>query len=223
MKTKIALAFLVLATAALAGPQDFKATAPAPTPAPDWFRANEWDVTAFGTGVWTQTAAKQDRYLGVDHAFGGTLDGKYFFSKYFGAGLSFTGLAINNSTSLETGFFGEPIPQLPAAGNTGFVGNILAKAVARYPIGQFAPYGFVGIGAIFNGGNTELTAPNGLTGNQVKFQAIEHDVKMIIEPGIGLEYRLTKNIGIVAEGAFDKIDRPQSNAWTIRSGLNVAF
>ncbi len=229
MKTTIIILLSAIGIA-FAGPEPFSKPMPPPPVQPtaaapgDYFRAGEWDIGVAGQGVWTQTASKQDRYLGLDHAFGGTLDGEYFFSKYFGGGISFSGLSVDNSNSLETGFLGGQLPAaIPATGTSGFIGNVLVRAVARYPIGQFAPYIFAGGGAIFNGGNSTLVAPNGLTGKQLKFQAIEHDVKALIEPGAGIEFRLTPNIGIFAEGSFDKIDRPQSNYFGARVGMRIAL
>jgi Outer membrane protein beta-barrel domain len=224
MKTNlIAIALCLTALIVFAGPTVELAPAPSPAPAA-YFKANEFDFSLGGLGSWTQTPYHRDRYFGLDHAFGGTLEAKYFFTQNIGAGISFSGYDARNSNSVETGSLGQKLPPgILATGTSGFVGDVMLKAVYRYPIGQVAPYAFIGGGAIFNGGNSTLTEPSGTVGKKFAFGLIEHDVKMIGEAGAGVEYRFTPNFGAFMEGAFDKIDRPNSNFYSIRTGLTIAF
>jgi hypothetical protein len=221
MKTILTSLICLTASLALAGP--VLEQAPAPTPAA-YFKAGEFDFNLGGLGSYTQTDYKNDRYFGLDHAFGGTLNALYYPWLNFGGGISFSGYDARNSNSIQTGFLGQKLPgALLATGTSGFVGDVLVRLVARYPIGQIAPYAFLSGGAIFNGGNSTVTTPSGTIGKKVEANLISHDVKMLGEAGAGVEYRFTPNFGAFAEGAFDKIDRPQSNFWSIRSGLTVAF
>src|SRR5207248_2660449 len=76
-------------------------------PCPQWYADNEWNISLWGTYAATGTEFAPnlalfdivqstteghtvygtfDRYLGGDHAFGGGIDLKYFFHRYFGTG-----------------------------------------------------------------------------------------------------------------------------------------
>src|ERR1700759_965675 len=80
----------------------------APPPCPDWYADNEWNVNLWGTYLFTNTEynpslwlvdivqstteghpelGTYDKYVGGDHAWGGGVDIKYFFHRYFGLGV----------------------------------------------------------------------------------------------------------------------------------------
>src|SRR5258708_37021618 len=59
----------------------------APPPCPEWYADNEFNVGLWGTYIFTGTEWKNDRYLESDHAWGGGIDAKYFFHRYFGVGV----------------------------------------------------------------------------------------------------------------------------------------
>src|SRR5436305_1154836 len=46
---------------------------------PEWYANTEWNVGIWGTYSFTGTEWREDRYLGVDHAWGGGLDAKNNF------------------------------------------------------------------------------------------------------------------------------------------------
>src|SRR5437660_4876024 len=71
----------------------------------------------------------KDEFLGKDDAFGGGVDLKYFWSRYFAAGVE--GFDVNGH---ENG------------------GGALGTLTVRYPWGRFAPYAWGGAGALFGGG-----------------------------------------------------------------------
>src|SRR5437868_7642495 len=56
-------------------------------PCPEWYRDTEWNVSLWGTYVFTANNWQDDRYFQSDHAWGGGVDVKYFFHRYFGVGL----------------------------------------------------------------------------------------------------------------------------------------
>src|SRR4030088_2592846 len=58
-----------------------------PPPCPEWYRDTEWNVSLWGTYIFTANNWEDDRYFESDHAWGGGIDVKYFFHRYFGVGL----------------------------------------------------------------------------------------------------------------------------------------
>jgi len=99
----------ILATALFAGDYTGKELKQAaPPPCPEWYKDNEWNVSLWGTYLFTNTdysrnldlvdvvqstvegagvLGEYDRYVGDDHAWGGGGDIKYFFHRYFGVGI----------------------------------------------------------------------------------------------------------------------------------------
>src|SRR5436309_12772584 len=84
------LAFGVIASAAFAGTEysgkEMKQVA-APPPCPEWYADREFNVSLWGTYVFTGNTWENDRYIESDHARGGRADIKYFFHRYFGVGI----------------------------------------------------------------------------------------------------------------------------------------
>src|SRR5438045_9093848 len=104
------LCIAALTSAAFAGTETYSGKEMkqvAPPPCPQWYADNEWNISLWGTYAATGTEYAPntsladivqstteghtvygtfDRYLGGDHAFGGGIDIKYFFHRYFGIG-----------------------------------------------------------------------------------------------------------------------------------------
>src|SRR4029453_10938893 len=59
----------------------------APPPCPAWYADNEFNLSLWGTYVFTGNNWENDRYLEADHAWGGGVDAKNFFMRYFGVGI----------------------------------------------------------------------------------------------------------------------------------------
>ena len=59
----------------------------APPPCPQWYADNEFNVSLWGTYIFTGNNWQTDRYIEADHAWGGGIDLKYFFHRYFGVGI----------------------------------------------------------------------------------------------------------------------------------------
>jgi len=59
----------------------------APPPCPEWYADREFNVSLWGTYVFTGTNWIDDRYIEADHAWGGGIDLKYFFMRYIGVGI----------------------------------------------------------------------------------------------------------------------------------------
>ena len=94
-------ALAALASVAFGGTETYsgKQTAVQPAPCPQWYRDTEWNVSLWGTYLFTGTEYRNDTYLGVDHAWGGGGDIKYFFHRYFGIGIEGYGVSLGSNRS----------------------------------------------------------------------------------------------------------------------------
>jgi hypothetical protein len=224
----------------------------APPPCPEWYADNEWNATLWGTYLFTNTdyarnldlidvvqstteggpvLGEYDRYIGDDHAWGGGLDLKYFFHRYFGVGLE--GWVVN---ARKGGFDIFEDPRLGVFPREKFthhraVGSFLGTFTLRYPVPctRFAPYAYAGIGAIFGGGESDELFAHSLVFPPDAFVADAHTVhhgthtELLGQFGAGLETRITPKIGWINDISFGVIDGPRNNFGMIRSGINFAF
>ena len=151
-------ALAALASVAFGGTETYsgKQTAVQPPPCPQWYRDTEWNVSLWGTYLFTGSNWRDDQYLGVDHAWGGGGDVKFFFHRYFGVGLEGYAVSLGNNRSRSFTVGGETFDI--EAGNQSVVGSVLGTFTFRYPIpcSRFAPYAFVGGGGIFGGGSRSI-------------------------------------------------------------------
>ena len=166
-----------------------------------------------------------------DNTFGGGLDFKYFWSKYFGAGLEGVGLAAK----------------------TNFAGGGLVTLTARYPWGRFAPYVTGGIGFIdggatnyrfFNEKATKTTLGASLPGgnfvgspfasevfitNEQEFWTTDpvanHHVRALGQLGAGLEFRVTCHIGLMTDFTWNFVfgqgDHPDKEQLVTETGTDL--
>ena len=166
----------------------------------DWYANQEWDAALWGTYAFTGNQAREDRYLAVDHAWGGGADFKYFFARYFGVGAE--GYALDARDT---------------------VGAALGTLTLRYPIAcrRFAPYIFAGGGALFNGSRIEEAVDR----NGDVFRSIDRhsESRAVGQFGGGLEFRITPHIGVINDFSWDVVDGPDNNFGMVRSGINFAF
>jgi len=190
----------------------------APAPCPQWYADQEWDVSLWGTYAFTGTEAANDRYIESDHAWGGGIDAKYFFHRYFGLGIE--GYVLDaRSTNHEdvTGFTVDNE-------NRRAIGSVLGTLTLRYPIPctRFAPYIFGGGGAIFGGGRTEQIT---FDANTDSFRADVQDAhtEAIGQFGGGFEIRITPRIGWINDFSWNVVNGPENNFGMVRSGINFAF
>ncbi len=135
-----------------------------------------------------------------DDAWGGGVDVKYFFSRYFGVGVEGLGFAAK----------------------TNFAGGELMTLTARYPFGRFAPYAWAGLGAIeggattykfFNEKATQVGAGPGIySGTQFVLNEQEFwttdpvnnsHVRGLGQLGAGMEFRVTCHIGLMADFSWN--------------------
>jgi len=147
----------------------------------------------------------ENQLFGRDDSWGGGVDVKYFWSKYFGVGIEGLGLAAK----------------------TNFAGGGVLTFTARYPWGRFAPYVTGGLGFI-DGGSTEykffnkqnvigtVVGPppdfdtrNGFVVNEREFWTVDpvgnHHVRALGQIGIGMEYRVTCHIGLMTDFTYNVV------------------
>jgi hypothetical protein len=179
--------------------------APPPPPPPiSYFRGNEFGLGLFGS--YGASFNNNDRAIG-NHAWGGGVDGQYFFLPYLGV-------------AVEGNFFNE----LP--GNF-FGSTVTGNVVLRYPLDtafpgfHLAPYAFGGVGGIFNQNNT-LTRIS-TAGNQNHLNRSNADDEVLGDVGAGLEYRFTPHIGIFSDARYNIVNGPKNNYLSTRVGVRLAF
>ena len=247
---KLLLAFCgvaALASIAFAGTEyggkEMKQVA-APPPCPEWYADQEFNVSLWGTYIFTQNDWQEDRYFLADHAWGGGIDAKYFFHRYFGVGVE--GWMVdarqareNIFVDLSDGIFERSFHNV----NKG-IGAVLGTFTFRFPIhcSRFSPYIWGGGGGIFGGGQRPVnqwfrenggfpvTGPGGLISNGGEGFDILKTVgrtdsqsEGIGQVGGGIEVRFTPHIGWVSDFSWNFINGPDNNFGMARTGVNFAF
>ena len=205
-----------------------------------WYGDTEWNVGIWGAYAFSGTDNSRtgiedtddlningsyDRFLSQDHAWGGGIDAKYFFHKYFGIGVE--GFALDGRSTHAVLDHGSQ-----AALEEGYdvdhhaVGGVLGTFTLRYPIGcsRFAPYAFAGGGGAFGGRNDRPVGHNaaGPAGFPDHFSN-DSEGRAMGQFGGGLEVRITRHIGWNTDFSWNVVDGPRNNFGMVRSGLNFAF
>src|SRR5882724_7510208 len=196
----------------------------APPPCPEWYADNEFNVSLWGTYVFTGNNWQNDRYIEADHAWGGGSDLKYFFHRYFGVGIE--GWAASARQARQNIFidFSDDIFENSVTRESNVIGAVLGTLTLRYPFhcSRFSPYIFGGGGAIFGGGErdtfTDSENPDVLT----NFHS-DTKTRAIGQVGGGLEIRFTPHIGWISDFSWNFVDGPQNNFGMARTGINFAF
>jgi len=202
---------------------------------PQWYGDNEWNVSLWGTyafggnnddvidfndfGFNTGEVVRDASIVG-DHAWGGGLDAKYFFHRYFGIGIEAYGLFNSNDNNDTISRFARDNFINPFNNDNGDgVGAVLATFTLRYPFpcSRFAPYIFVGAGGIWGGrdrivfnDNTESFETEG--GNDGAF---------VGQGGAGFEIRFTPHVGLITDVSWNVTE--DDNFGMVRAGINFAF
>jgi hypothetical protein len=197
--------------------KEMKQTAVQQAVCPEWYRDTEWDVSLWGTYALTGNSWRDDRYLGVDHAWGGGIDAKYFFRRYFGIGIEGYGLALNENTGAFFDINGH-------RNTSGAAGGVLGTFTFRYPIpcSRFAPYVFGGGGAIFGGGGRDEVV-FASDGDIIDVRSHDSETKAVGQFGGGIEVRFTPTIGWMNDFSWNVVDGPNNNFGMVRSGITFAF
>ena len=122
-----------------------------------------------------------------DDTWGGGVDVKYFWSRYFGVGVEGVGLAAK----------------------TNFAGGGLLTFTGRFPFGRFAPYLTGGLGFIDGGAtlykffNEKHTYSSGNVLDEREFYTVDpvynHHARGLGQIGAGLEFRITCHVGLMTD------------------------
>jgi hypothetical protein len=225
------LGFGVLASVAFAGEsysgKEMKQVAP--PPCPEWYADNEFNVSLWGTYVFTGNQWPEDRYIEADHAWGGGIDFKYFFHRYFGVGIE--GWIADARQARENIFvdFSDGIFERTFTHVHKGVGSVLGTLTFRFPFhcSRFSPYVWAGGGAIFGGGQRPVNqffreAGEGFDVVQTVGHT-ESETKAVGQFGGGIEVRMTPHIGWVSDFSWNVVDGTTNNFGMVRTGVNFAF
>jgi hypothetical protein len=231
---KLAVTFCAMAALAapvFAGPEySGKETKQvAPPPCPQWYADNEFNVSLWGTYLFTGTDSANDRYVEADHAWGGGIDLKYFFHRYFGVGIE--GWVVDARRETFDFEVAPPVSIDRTGHESRAVGSVLGTFTLRYPIPctRFAPYIWAGGGAIFGGGERHRVVFDGLgiVGDAtVELFHTDHSgstTEAIVQFGGGIEIRITPHIGWMNDFSWNVVDGPDNNFGLVRSGVTFAF
>jgi hypothetical protein len=217
-------AAVAMASAAFAGTETYskESKSVAPPPCPQWYADNEFDLTLSGTYLVTSTAWRDDRYLAVDHAWGGALDAKYFVHRYFGFGVQGWISRANTFDEIDNG----GLTLVRGGENSHAVGGILGTVTFRFPISctRWAPYFWAGGGGIWGGGRDhdfalDPTVPRGF----VRREFDESKSKAVGQIGGGFEVRFTPHVGWTNDFSWNIVSGAKNNFGMARTGINFAF
>lgn len=225
----------------------------APAPCPSWYADSEWNVGIWGAYAFIDNdypapgnsisqgrlffpggeapGPLHDTYLEADHAWGGGIDAKYFFKRYFGFGVE--AFALNAQRSFGTVTILPPLPGTVGSRvdyGTGherrMIGSVLGTFTLRYPIScsRLAPYVWIGGGGIFGGGEVDEIIVNDIPAGA--FLTGTHrgsETKALGQFGGGFEVRLTPRIGWTNDFSWNVVEGSSNNFGMVRSGINFAF
>lgn len=224
---KFALGLTIMAASALAvlagesySGKEMKQVAP--PPCPEWYGDNEWNLSIWGTYVFTGEDWQDDEYIQADHAWGGGADIKYFFHRYFGVGVE--GWAAQATRQTFDGA-GVGVPVLTISDDERIIGAALGTLTVRFPLkcSRFAPYIYGGAGAIFGGGERDELVLGGLAAPTYATVHHDGDAEFMGKVGAGFEVRFTRHIGWINDFSWNFVGRENSDFGMVRSGINFAF
>ena len=226
-------ASLCLASAALGGAETYSKNVGGAAANPSWYADNEWNVSVFGSYAFTDNKYQSDRYLSVDHAWGGGIGAKYFWHRYFGFG--FEGSVFNaNRTVVNkdgTRIAGFPVVEPIDTRTKGprAVGEMLGSFTFRYPISRtrIAPFVALGGGVVVGGGQADVITSviSAHYGNalDVSTEHTDNRAELVGQLGAGFEVRLTPHIGLIQEFTWNIVDGEDNNFYMARAGVNFSF
>jgi hypothetical protein len=201
----------------------------APLPCPEWYADTEFNVGLWGTYVFTGNDWQNDTYIEADHAWGGGLDVKYFFHRYFGIGLE--GWVVDARQAHENIFIDYSDAEFTRSfeHENSAVGSVLGTLTLRYPFhcSRFSPYIFGGGGGIFGGGQKRHDVLLAEPGEGVDIKETQGhtdaETEGIGQVGGGLEIRITPHIGWISDFSWNFVTGPNNNFGMVRTGVNFAF
>ena len=199
-------ALVALGSAAFAGTETYTKESAVVPPCPQWYADNELNLSLSGVYAFTGSEWREDTFLGVDHAWGGALDAKYFMHRYFGLGVQGFLLRVN-----EQDFNRDD--------DTHAAGGVLGTFTLRFPIScsRFAPYLWIGGGGIWNGGDDFVNVVG------ARIRTDDNDGKAMGQFGGGFEIRFTPHLGLINDFSWNVVEGTHNNFGMARTGLNFSF
>ena len=219
-------AAIAMASAAYAGETYTKESkSVAPPPCPQWYADNEFNLTLSGVYAFTGNEWEEDTYFHFDHSWGGAIDAKYFVHRYFGFGVQgWIGRGNSGGTTLDNGFF--RVNDIGDNNDDEAVGGVLGTFTLRFPMNcsRFAPYVWIGGGAVFGGGRDhdyylDATQPFGV----VRRDFHDSETKGVGQVGGGFEVRFTPHLGWTNDFSWNVVSGADNNFGMARTGINFAF
>lgn len=186
------------------------------TPCPEWYADNEWNVGISGIYAPTANEWEEDSYLGVDHAWGGAIDAKYFFRRYYGLGIQAFGLNLNRNENDDFLNIDDD--------DSDFAGGVLGTFTFRFPIpcSRFAPYAWLGGGWTFGGDDRSGIFSD--DDDDFDFSDDDdNDGHLMAQYGVGFETRFTPRIGWTNDVSYNHVEGGRNDFWQMRTGINFAF
>ena len=193
----------------------------APPPCPQWYADNEFNLTLSGEYLWTSNEWRDDRYLSVDHAWGGALDAKYFVHRYFGFGVQAWGAEAKTNDLFIVGASRGRGPE-----DSHLVGGVLGTFTLRFPIAcsRFAPYFWAGGGGVFGGGRDhDFFLDPTVVGGVVRREFDDSRARLVGQVGGGFEVRFTPHVGWTNDVSWNIVSGSDNNFGIARTGINFAF
>jgi hypothetical protein len=198
----------------------------AEVPCPEWYGDREWNFGIWGAYAFpgrtgernildvfrahelTENESNEDdighlsndRFLNKDNVWGGGGDIKYFWTRNLGVGVE--GYAL-------------------AGEDTAF--GVLGTFTIRFPArcSRISPYLFWGVGAAFNGTHTVVAENDQF--ETVFPRVVDSNTVVAGQVGGGLEVRITRHIGWMADFSWNILDGSNNDFGMARTGLNFAF
>jgi hypothetical protein len=205
-------ALVALGSAAFAGTETYSKDSKSvtPPPCPQWYADSEFNISLSGVYAFS---GNDNTFL--DNGWGGAIDAKYFFHRYFGLGVQgfylsadrnndFNGIRVNNNDDSDT------------------LGGVLGTFTLRFPIScsRFAPYVWIGGGGVWgnHGDDFVLNA----AGAPVRVNNND-DGHAMGQVGGGFEVRFTPHFGWQNDFSWNVVSGSNNNFGMARTGLNFAF
>lgn len=205
-------ALIAISSAAFAGPEPVESKAVVPPPCPQWYADNEFNLSLSGIYAFS---GNSNTFL--DHGWGGGIDAKYFFHRYFGIGVQ--GFLLDANTDDDSNV----LVRNGDDGDSDGVGGILGTFTVRFPMNcsRFAPYVWVGGGGVW-GGDNETFVLNA-AGAVVRVNGDDNEGHGMGQVGAGFEVRFTPHVGWQNDFSWNIVSGSENNFGMYRTGINFAF
>jgi hypothetical protein len=183
-----------------------------PPPCPQWYADNEFNLSLSGVYAFGSGDGDNNFDSGWDNAWGGAIDAKYFFRRYFGIGVQ--GFLLATDSDDDNGFARND-------DEDDGVGGLLGTFTVRFPINcsRFAPYFWVGGGGVWGGDDDFIVNAAGGTVRR----GDDDDGHAMGQVGGGFEVRFTPHVGWQNDFSWNIVSGSDNNFGMARTGINFAF